>query len=64
MDRPAERTNLTDQLGGSLYLKAWPARIFEDSPLSLYVVAASESDEGLVFLLKKMKIVANLDFAF
>ena len=49
MDRPAERTSWTDQLDGSLYLKPWPVRIFEDSPFSLYIVAASESDEGLVF---------------
>ena len=29
-------------------LKPWPVRIFEDSPFSLYIVADSESDEGLV----------------
>ena len=32
----------------SLYLKPWPVRIFEDITFSLYIVAASESDEGLV----------------
>ena len=36
----------------SLYLKPWTVRIFEDWPFSMYIVAASESDEGLVFLLK------------
>ena len=33
----------------SLCFKPWPVRIFKDSPLSLYFVTASESDEGLVF---------------
>ena len=42
LDKSAGRTS-------SLYLKPWPVRIFEDSPFSLYIVAASESDEGLVF---------------
>ena len=32
----------------SFYLKPWPVRLFEDWHLSLYIVAASESDEGLV----------------
>ena len=32
------------------YLKPWPVSIFEDFPFSLYNVAASESDEGLVFI--------------
>ena len=57
LDRPVGRTSWTDQLDGSagrissLYLKSWPVRIFEDSSFSLYIVAASESDEGLVFYL-------------
>ena len=32
----------------SLYLKPWQVYIFEDWPFSLYIVAASESDEGLI----------------
>ena len=31
-----------------LYLKHWPVRIFKDFPFSLYIVAASKSDESLV----------------
>ena len=31
-------------------MKPWSVRIFEDFPLSFYIVAASESDEGLVLL--------------
>ena len=56
LDRPAGRTSWTDQLDrpagrtSSFYLKPWPVRIFEDFPFSLYIVAASESDEGLVIL--------------
>ena len=34
----------------SLFSKLWPVRILEDSPFSLYIVAASESDEGLVLI--------------
>ena len=55
LDGPAGQTSLTNQLDGpagqtsSFYLKPWPVRIFEDYPFSLYIVAASESDEGLVF---------------
>ena len=55
LDRPAGQTSWTDQLDGpagrtsSLYLKSWPVRIFEDWPFSLYIVAASKSNEGLVF---------------
>ena len=55
LDVPAGQTSWTDQLDGpagrtsSFYLKPWPVRIFEDYPFSLYIVAASESDEGLVF---------------
>ena len=51
---PAGRTSWMDQLEGpagqtsSFYLKPWPVRIFEDFTLSLYIVAASESDEGLL----------------
>ena len=51
---PAGRTSWTDQLDrpagrtSSFYLKPWPVRIFEGFPFSLYIVAASESDEGLV----------------
>ena len=41
LDRPAERTS-------SFYLKPWPVRIFKDFPFCLYIVAASESYEGLV----------------
>ena len=54
LDRPAGRTSWTDQLDrpagqtSSFYLKPWPVRIFEDLPFSLYIVAASESDKGLV----------------
>ena len=50
----ASLTSWTDQLDGpagqtsSFYLKPWPVCIFEDFPFSLYIVAASESDEGLV----------------
>ena len=43
LDRTAGRTS-------SFYLKPWPVRIFEDFPYSLYIVAASESDEGFVWL--------------
>ena len=52
---PAGRTSWTDQLDraagqtSSLYFKPWPVRIFEDWPFSLNIVAASESDEGLVY---------------
>ena len=55
MDRPAGWTSCTDQLDrpagrtSSLCLKPWPIRIFEDWPFSLYIVAASESNEGLFF---------------
>ena len=40
-DEPAGQTS-------SFYLKPWPVRIFKDFPFSLYIVAASESDKGLV----------------
>ena len=30
------------------HLKPWPVHIFDDWPFSLYIVTASESDEGLV----------------
>ena len=58
LEGPVGRTSWTDQLEGpagwtsSLYLKPWPVCIIKDYPFSLYVVAASESDEGLV--LKKV----------
>ena len=51
---PAGQTSWTDQLDGpagqtsSFYLKPWPVCIFEDWPSSLYIVADSESGEGLV----------------
>ena len=54
LSRPAEQTSWTDQLDrpagrtSSFYLKPWQVRIFKDFPFSLYVVAASESDKGLV----------------
>ena len=54
LDGSAGRISWTDQLDrsarriSSLHLKPWPVRIFEDLPFSLYIVAASESDEGLV----------------
>ena len=56
LDRPAKQTSWTDQLYrpagwiSSFYLKPTSARIFKDFALSLYIVAASESDEGLVFV--------------
>ena len=56
LDGPAGRTCWADQLDGpagqtsSFYLKPWPVRIFKDFPFSLCIVAASESDEGLVCL--------------
>ena len=59
MHGPAGRTSWTDQLDGpagqtsSFYLKSWPVRIFEDFCLSLYIVAASEFDEGLVLIMHK-----------
>ena len=43
-DRPAGRTS-------SVYLKPWPVCIFKDLCFSLYIVAASESDEGLVYIM-------------
>ena len=55
LDGPAGRTSWTNQLDrpagqtSSFYLKPWPVRIFVDFPFSLYIVAASESDEGLVY---------------
>ena len=52
----ASQTSWTDQLDGpagqtsSFYLEPWPVRIFKDFRFSLYIVAASESDEGIVCL--------------
>ena len=48
LDRPAGRTSWTDQLDGPW---PWPVRIFEDFRFSLFIVAASESNEVLVLLL-------------
>ena len=48
LDGPAGQTSWTDQF--FFYLKPWPVCIFEDFPFSLYIVAASESDEGLVYI--------------
>ena len=48
---------VVDQVDGSagrisfFYLKPWPVRIFEDFLFSLYIVAASESDQGIVLLI-------------
>ena len=30
-------------------MEPWPVRIFKDGPFSLYIVATSESEEGLIF---------------
>ena len=59
LDRPVGQISWTGQLYGpadspagqtsSSYLKPWPVRIFKNFPFSLYIVAACESDEGLVF---------------
>ena len=67
LDRAGGQTSWTDQLDGSagrtswtdqlFYLKPWPVHIFEDFLFSLYIVAASESDEGLV--LKNLDICGN-----
>ena len=60
LDGPAGQTSWTDQLDGpagwtswtdQFYLKPWPVRIFKDFPFSLYIVADSETDEGLVMIL-------------
>ena len=54
LDGPAGQTSWTDQLDesagwtSSLYLKPWPVHIFADWPFSLYIIAASQSDKGLV----------------
>ena len=58
LNEPAGRTSQTDQLDrpagriSSFYLKPWPVRIFKDFPFCVYIVAASESDEGLVSIKK------------
>ena len=56
LDGPAGWSSWTDQLDGPAGQTRWtdqlnrPAeRIFEDFRFSLYTVAASESNEGLVF---------------
>ena len=43
LNRPAGQNS-------SLYLKPRPVRMFKDGPFSSYIVAAFESDKGLVFL--------------
>ena len=59
----ASRTSWTDQPDGpagrtsSFYLKPWPVRIFKDFPFSSYIVAASESDEGLVYIVLDRNIL-------
>ena len=40
-------------------MKPWPVRIFEDFPFSVYIVAASESEEGLVWNCNMFYIVLN-----
>ena len=68
LDRSAGRTS-------SLYSKPWSVCIFEDWPFSLYIVAAFESNEGLVYYLcniiwqtKKVygtyKVIFSLQFYF
>ena len=52
-DRPAGQTSY-------FYLKPWPVRIFAYFPFSLYIVAASESDKGLVF--EKLATWAKIAF--
>ena len=54
LDGPAGRISLTDQI--SLFAVC----IFKDSPFSLYIVAASKSDEGLFSL--KMKSCDKFTF--
>ena len=59
LDRSAGQISWMDQLDGSagqissLYSKPWPVRIFEDSPFSLKIVAASKADKGLVSFQEK-----------
>ena len=50
VDGSASRTSWIDQLDGPAGTTSWPVPIFEDLPFSLYIVAASESDKGLVYL--------------
>ena len=62
LDTPAKQTSWTDQMDrpagwtSSFYLKPWPVRIFEDFSFSLYIVAASESDDGFVFIERVLKL--------
>ena len=58
LDRPAGRTSWTDQF---FLVEALAIRIgiFEDFPFSLYIVAASESDEGLVSIWSLMNLFNN-----
>ena len=61
LDGPAGRTSWTDQLDGPAGQTSWTDQFFlfealaslliRRFSLSLYIVAASESDEGLLFLL-------------
>ena len=54
LDGSARRIRDMEQLEGpdgqtsDLFLRFWPVCIFENQPFSLYIVAASESYEGLV----------------
>ena len=62
LDGPAGQTSWTDQLDrpagrtSYFYLKPWPVHLFEDFPFSFYIVAASESDKGLVFTQKRKHV--------
>ena len=55
----ASQTSWTDQLdrpagcASSFYLKPWPIRIFKEFSFSLYIVAASESNEVLLTSMRK-----------
>ena len=49
LNGPAEWTSWTDPLDRPAGRTSWTVRIFKDFPFSLYIVAAFESDEGLVF---------------
>ena len=51
----AGRTSWTDQLDVPFFvcLKPWPIRIFKEFSFSLYIVAASESNEVLLTSMRK-----------
>ena len=59
LEGPAGWTSWTDQLHGragqtrSFYLKPWPVCKFEDCHFRAYIVAASKSNEDLVFSMSK-----------